>query len=244
MAQHLIIASERQKREKLRALLRSENVKNAIIFCNRKITVTTLLQSLRRHGFSVAALHGDMQQSARTATLESFRNNEIPLLVASDVAARGLDISDLSHVINFDVPMNAEDYVHRIGRTGRAGRSGRAFTFATPQNSREVAAIEGFDWAAHSPFHARGRDFTWNLIRMRACAKTGAETGTETAARVWQIAPIPKRKPPRDASRGVLSQARGGGGVARHAPIATRRLLSDATVTNFEAADPASDHSD
>ncbi|MDI9349562.1 MAG: DEAD/DEAH box helicase [Candidatus Symbiobacter sp.] len=142
VAQHLIITHERQKREALRALLRAEAVKNAIIFCNRKITVTTLLQSLRRHGFSVAALHGDMPQSSRTTTLESFRNNEITLLVASDVAARGLDISDLSHVINFDVPINAEDYVHRIGRTGRAGRLGRAFTFATPKNEREVTAIE------------------------------------------------------------------------------------------------------
>ncbi|MCX8506585.1 MAG: DEAD/DEAH box helicase [Alphaproteobacteria bacterium] len=202
VAQHLIIASERQKREKLRALLRSENVKNAIIFCNRKITVTTLLQSLRRHGFSVAALHGDMQQSARTATLDSFRNNEIPLLVASDVAARGLDISDLSHVINFDVPMNAEDYVHRIGRTGRAGRSGRAFTFATPQNSREVAAIEALIGQPIPRFTPLGE----NLVEFETGAtatQEGAELSADSGNRTNPNAQATKgRKPRRMAGSG------------------------------------------
>jgi superfamily II DNA/RNA helicase len=97
---------------------------------------------LTRHGFQASALHGDMTQDRRTATLERFRLGEIPILVASDVAARGLDIDDITHVFNYDVPYNAEDYVHRIGRTGRAGRSGRAFTLATPDDGRNVAAIE------------------------------------------------------------------------------------------------------
>ena len=96
-------------------------LKNAIIFCNRKRDVATLHRSLLRHGFSVQALHGDMDQSARTAALEQFRKGEVTLLVASDVAARGLDIPAVSHIYNFDVPIHADDYVHRIGRTGRAG---------------------------------------------------------------------------------------------------------------------------
>jgi superfamily II DNA/RNA helicase len=133
-----------EKRDTLRRLIRSaENLKNAIIFCNRKRDVATLHRSLLRHGFSVQALHGDMDQSARTAALEQFRKNEVTLLVASDVAARGLDIPDVSHVFNFDVPIHADDYVHRIGRTGRAGRSGTAISIvADSHDSKHVAAIE------------------------------------------------------------------------------------------------------
>ena len=111
----------------MRSLIRSaDGLSNAIIFCNRKREVASLHRSLVRHGFSAIALHGDMDQSSRMAALEQFRNNEVKLLVASDVAARGLDIPAVSHVFNFDVPHHAEDYVHRIGRTGRAGRSGTA----------------------------------------------------------------------------------------------------------------------
>ncbi|MFO0292238.1 MAG: DEAD/DEAH box helicase [Rhodospirillales bacterium] len=140
--QSLVTADERVKREVLRALLRAEPVRNALIFCNRKRDVDMLHKSLRRHGFNVGQLHGDMDQAQRTATLESFKRGEITLLVCSDVAARGLDIDDLSHVFNFDVPIHAEDYVHRIGRTGRAGRSGAAFTIATRADGKFLAAIE------------------------------------------------------------------------------------------------------
>src|SRR6185295_18432656 len=128
--------------EVLRGLVRSEQVKNALIFCNRKRDVDVLFRSLKRHGFNVGALHGDMDQGSRTETLESFRRGDIALLVCSDVAARGIDIDDMSHVFNFDVPIHAEDYVHRIGRTGRAGRSGVALTLATPDDAEFVAAIE------------------------------------------------------------------------------------------------------
>jgi superfamily II DNA/RNA helicase len=133
-----------EKRDTLRRLIRSaDNVKNAIIFCNRKRDVATLYRSLARHGFSVQALHGDMDQPARMAALEQFRKGEVTLLVASDVAARGLDIPDVSHVYNFDVPMHPDDYVHRIGRTGRAGRSGTAITIVAGSNdAKAVAAIE------------------------------------------------------------------------------------------------------
>src|SRR5690242_14970670 len=132
-----------EKREMLRRLLRdAKDLQNAIIFCNRKREVALLYKSLQKHGFSVGALHGDMDQSARTAALDQFRKGEIPLLVASDVAARGLDIPAVTHVFNFDVPHHPDDYVHRIGRTGRAGRSGTAISIVTPIDQKSVAAIE------------------------------------------------------------------------------------------------------
>ena len=132
------------KRDTLRRLIRSaEGLKNAIVFCNRKRDVATLHRSLLRHGFSVQALHGDMDQSARTAALDQFRKGEVTVLVASDVAARGLDIPEVSHVYNFDVPIHADDYVHRIGRTGRAGRTGVAISIVAGANdAKAVAAIE------------------------------------------------------------------------------------------------------
>ncbi len=131
------------KRDALRILLRTQtNVKNAIIFSNRKTTVALLEKSLTRHGFNAGALHGDMDQSARLKMLTAFRNNEVTYLIASDVAARGLDIPEVSHVFNFDVPIHAEDYVHRIGRTGRAGRDGAAFTMVTREEAKYLKAIE------------------------------------------------------------------------------------------------------
>jgi len=139
--QWLTVIRPEDKREALRRLIRSEDVKNALIFCNRKRDVDILFRSLTRHGFDAAALHGDMPQPKRTETLERFRKGEIRLLVASDVAARGLDIQGMSHVFCFDVPIHAEDYIHRIGRTGRAGRTGRSFMLAVPEDGRAVAAI-------------------------------------------------------------------------------------------------------
>ncbi|HEY4860379.1 MAG TPA: DEAD/DEAH box helicase [Xanthobacteraceae bacterium] len=132
-----------EKRDTLRSLIRAAHgLTNAIIFCNRKREVAALHRSLVRHGFSAIALHGDMDQSSRTAALDQFRKNEVTLLVASDVAARGLDIPAVSHIFNFDVPHHADDYVHRIGRTGRAGRSGTAITVVTPAEQKSVVAIE------------------------------------------------------------------------------------------------------
>jgi superfamily II DNA/RNA helicase len=143
VAQHLIWTDSKSKRQVLRNLLAVEQVKNAVIFCNRKRDISTLVTSLQRHGFSAVALHGDMTQSARLDALQKFKDGDVPLLIASDVAARGLDIAGLSHVFNFDVPMSAEDYVHRIGRTGRAGKSGRAFTIAAgKEDIKYIGAIE------------------------------------------------------------------------------------------------------
>ena len=143
VAQHLIWTDSKSKRQVLRNLLAVEQVKNAVIFCNRKRDISTLVTSLQRHGFSAVALHGDMTQSARLDALQKFKDGDVPLLIASDVAARGLDIAGLSHVFNFDVPMSAEDYVHRIGRTGRAGKSGRSFTIAAGKDDiKYIGAIE------------------------------------------------------------------------------------------------------
>ena len=131
-----------EKRAALRQLIRNEPaLKNAIIFCNRKRDVATLARSLERHGFSAAGLHGDMDQKSRMETLDSFKTDKLTLLIASDVAARGLDIPAVSHVFNFDVPTHAEDYVHRIGRTGRAGRSGTSITLVAPADSKYIDAI-------------------------------------------------------------------------------------------------------
>jgi superfamily II DNA/RNA helicase len=128
----------------LRDLIRAEgdDIKNAIIFCNRKVEVSELFRSLTKHDFDAGALHGDMDQRARMTMLANFRDGKLKLLVASDVAARGLDIPDVSHVFNYDVPIHSEDYVHRIGRTGRAGRSGKSFTIVTRNDTKYVDAIE------------------------------------------------------------------------------------------------------
>jgi superfamily II DNA/RNA helicase len=131
------------KRDTLRKLIRSQGeIKNAIVFANRKTTVALLEKSLLRHGFNAGALHGDMDQSARMKTLAAFRAQELTFLIASDVAARGLDIPEVSHVFNFDVPIHSEDYVHRIGRTGRAGREGNAYMLVTSHDSKHFKAIE------------------------------------------------------------------------------------------------------
>ena len=132
------------KRDALRQILGTEGdlVTNAIIFCNRKRDISVVHKSLEKHGFSVGSLHGDLDQRVRMATLDDFRENRITLLVASDVAARGLDIPAVSHVFNFDVPTHSEDYVHRIGRTGRAGRSGKAYTLVTSAERKYVEQIE------------------------------------------------------------------------------------------------------
>jgi superfamily II DNA/RNA helicase len=129
------------KRAALRRLIDRVEVRSALVFCNRKREVSVVWRSLVRHGYSAGQLHGDMSQPARTETLAAFKRGEIRLLVCSDVAARGLDVQDMSHVFNFDVPTHAEDYIHRIGRTGRAGREGKAFTIALPEERKYLAAI-------------------------------------------------------------------------------------------------------
>jgi len=141
-AQHLIKTSERSKREVLRRLIDAERIATAIIFCNRKTTVRDLAKDLKSRGYHAGEIHGDMDQSSRIAELDRFKAGDINILVASDVAARGLDIKGVSHVFNFDAPWHPDDYVHRIGRTGRAGAKGRAFTLVTPADAEAVDSIQ------------------------------------------------------------------------------------------------------
>jgi len=133
---------QKEKRDALRILIRRDDPKNALIFCNRKRDVDVVWRSLNRHGFVSERLHGDMDQSTRMETLDKFKNGLVKYMVCSDVAARGLDIPEMSHVFNFDVPTHADDYVHRIGRTGRAGHKGHAYTLATPEDTKYLQAIE------------------------------------------------------------------------------------------------------
>jgi superfamily II DNA/RNA helicase len=204
----LALVAEHDKRESLRRMIRTQKVQNALIFCNRKRDVDILHKSLTRHKFSVGALHGDMAQTVRFATLEKFKANELQLLVCSDVAARGLDIGGLSHVFNFDVPHHAEDYVHRIGRTGRAGLEGHAFTIATPEDRAAVEAIETLighpippvnvegldpvDWAEDDGRRRRGR-------RRAVSAKEPARARPSAKAPMKKASPRPP--PKREASR-------------------------------------------
>ena len=191
--QHLTTVRATDKREALRRIIRSEDITTALIFCNRKRDVEILFRSLKKHGFDSAALHGDMDQRTRLETLEKFRDGKIGLLVASDVAARGLDIDDLPTVVNFDVPTHAEDYIHRIGRTGRAGRDGKAYTLATPDESRFVEAIEkllctripsleieGLDPAARSSEPAQQRN---RRRKEKVTHKRGSQARKENASR-------------------------------------------------------------
>src|SRR5882724_7519149 len=214
IVQGLVVVPEEEKREALRALIKSQEVKNALVFCNRKRDVALLHTSLKKHGINAAALHGDMSQPARMETLDRFKQGEIQILVCSDVAARGLDIVDMSHVFNFDVPFSPEDYVHRIGRTGRAGKIGHSFTLATPSEGDLVQAIEkligttiprieipGLDVAGFEASDGRRRG------RGRGRPRGGAERSRaprEKAAHADKPAPEPRQEPrpePRPESR-------------------------------------------
>ncbi len=189
--QRLVLApvDERQKRAKLREVIdaRRDEIKNAIIFANRKKTVEILAKSLAKHGYNAGALHGDMDQYERLETLQKFRDGEITYLVASDVAARGLDIPDVSHVFNYDVPVSPEDYVHRIGRTGRAGRKGTAVTLVTPEDFKALLAIEeliGKDipWEGEAPSEEEIAAARRKKKRKRKKSKAKTEAGkAETA---------------------------------------------------------------
>ncbi len=140
--QFVVKTPERGKRDTLRGLIEAEDIGTAIIFCNRKTTVRELAKSLQRYGYKAGEIHGDMDQSSRIAELDRFKAGTINILVASDVAARGLDVKGVSHVFNFDAPWHPDDYVHRIGRTGRAGAKGRAFTLVTPSDDEALDNIQ------------------------------------------------------------------------------------------------------
>jgi superfamily II DNA/RNA helicase len=142
VSQFIVHTSPREKQDVLERLIKKEEVKNAFIFCNRKRDMAGLVQFLQRRGYAVKGMNGDMDQKTRTQTLQEFKDGTVTLMVCSDVAARGLDVDNVSHVFNYDVPFNSEDYVHRIGRTGRAGKEGRAWTLATRDEQKYVDSIE------------------------------------------------------------------------------------------------------
>ena len=203
------------KREALRALLRETDVKNAIIFCNRKKDVGILHRSLQRHGFNVGALHGDMDQHQRTATLDAFRNGSIAFLAASDVAARGLDIPDVSHIFNYDVPIHPEDYIHRIGRTGRAGREGFAAMLVTPKDFKALKAIErmlhqNIPWIDGQP-RARGARQCRRGARALEWTAAGADARGRRHARVAES----DRASRQGLENGGKAHAKAGAGQSR-----------------------------
>ena len=205
------------KRDTLRTLLRGPGVRNAIIFANRKVEVAILLKSLVKHGFNAGAIHGDMDQKARMETLDKFRNGDIQYLVGSDVAARGLDIPDVSHVFNYDLPRDKDDYVHRIGRTGRAGKEGHSISLVTAYDLKQLQEIEKMIgepavWAGDAPTE---QDYADAGKKKRGRGPAGVGAASATAAR-----PGTRERPmPRHAERGG---ERGGERRPPHAPAGSR----------------------
>ena len=201
--QRLVVTRSDKKRDALRSILRNEEFKNAIIFCNKKVTVRELYTSLKRSGFAVGQIQGDMDQSSRIAEFDRFKSGEITILVASDVAARGLDVKGVSHVINFDVPWQPDDYIHRIGRTGRAGMKGIAITLATREDGEAISAIEKLtglklpriDGDAPTPAPAEEAPREEKKSRSRSRSKPKAE------------APAPKVEAPREERPAVAKPA-------------------------------------
>lgn len=255
ITQRMTLVAEQDKREALRRLVRSEDVQNALIFCNRKKDVDILFKSLSRHGFSVGSLHGDMAQPVRFATLEKFKAGDIRLLCCSDVAARGIDIGGLSHVFNFDVPIHAEDYVHRIGRTGRAGREGRAFMLATPEDQVAVEAIEkltGFkiermqvdgldpvEWAegGRSRSRSRGRKSTGKPAK----AAKPAEAAKPIEEKAPKPAPASRSERPARKPRPVMVFPPGTAPPAVEVPIAAAPPPAASTSVAMPAPSPRRD---
>jgi len=195
--QRLVEVSTDKKKEALRDILRHEEFKNAIIFCNRKTTVRELASSLKRSGFKVGQIQGDMDQSVRIAEFDRFKRDEINILVASDVAARGLDVKGVSHVINFDVPWQPDDYIHRIGRTGRAGMTGIAITLATRQDAEAVAGIEKLTGQKIS------------RTGKAAEAQTAPEKAEERLAKPKREKAAPRRERTREPKREPAGEPRG-----------------------------------
>jgi superfamily II DNA/RNA helicase len=205
-------ADSKMKRHVLRELMRGEagDVKNAIIFCNRKRDVAVLHKSLLKHGFNAGALHGDLDQRQRMATLEAFRKGEITYLAASDVAARGLDIPEVSHVFNFDVPVSPEDYVHRIGRTGRAGREGYAAMIVTPKEMKALKAIETLckakiEWIDGEPSteNLTSADFSEGRERRPSRGKSNREERKSNTRHAGDVRPFRGNSSRRDKESSV-----------------------------------------
>ena len=235
VVQAMAVINHQDKRETLRHLLRTENVRNAVIFCNRKRDVDILQRSLSKHGFDASPLHGDMAQARRTETLDRFRNGEIAILVASDVAARGLDIEGLSHVFNFDVPIHAEDYIHRIGRTGRAGREGHAFTLASEGDGRFVEAIEKMLGKEIPRIEISGIP-TVSFEEADGRRGRGRPTPSGASGRAGEREPRGEKRPPRERKRATERP--------RPEPVATEPVTAEFEFAEAPAPafEPAAAH--
>jgi superfamily II DNA/RNA helicase len=237
------------KREALRDLIRQTDVRNAIIFCNRKVDVAVLHRSLVKHGFSAGALHGDLDQKSRTETLDKFRSGELMLLAASDVAARGLDIPDVSHVFNFDLPWQPDDYVHRIGRTGRAGKEGSATSLVTADQLKSLKDIEKMlgetvEWIGDAPSaeefadagkkRRRGRGGTGTAQRGRS--RSPDNKGRQAEGRSSR----PKRSDERQEARAEPAEQRAQEPVRPDQPQAQKppRRQSGSRSNNGQSAAP------
>ena len=252
---------QKAKRTALRMLIARDDVKNGIVFCNRKSEVDIVAKSLKTHGLDAAPIHGDLDQTTRMRTLESFRNGSLKLLVASDVAARGLDIPDVSHVFNFDVPHHADDYVHRIGRTGRAGKTGQTFMITTPADSRNLdkvlkligkapeEIVLDIDWSTikDEPRNARGGDRGRGGGRERSGGASrerdrrprpvpahGEHASTEPFDPTAEVVAAPEAPRPERAARG---RGRRGGSEAR--PASAETASASAAVAETIAPAPA-----
>ncbi|MEM9756526.1 MAG: DEAD/DEAH box helicase, partial [Pseudomonadota bacterium] len=218
-----------EKRALLRALIAGEGdaCRNAIVFCNRKVDVDILAKSMQKHGLNAAPIHGDLDQAQRMRTLDGFRDGTVTFLIASDVAARGLDIPDVSHVFNFDVPSHAEDYVHRIGRTGRAGKLGTAMTICAKRDEKYLDEIEKMLKApivrADSPLGSTETDAAGELDaapedkpkrsrRTRGGRSRGKATDTDTGGRADQTADTTVSEPTARPDRTPAPQRRNSGG--------------------------------
>ncbi|WP_374570382.1 DEAD/DEAH box helicase [Phenylobacterium sp.] len=265
IAQHIVplpTSEPKAKRTALRALIERGEVVNGIVFCNRKSEVDIVAKSLKKHGFDAAAIHGDLDQATRMRTLDSFRKGELKLLVASDVAARGLDIPAVGHVFNYDVPHHADDYVHRIGRTGRAGRTGEAYMITTPADSKnldKVLKLIGktpetlsldLDWdslkdeggrsrrpSTRERGSARSRDRDRDRTTSRRPRREDSEAAAEApAAPETAEAPAPEARPAR-ARREEAPKARSA--EAKAPPRERRRDEDRDSVVGFGADVPA-----
>jgi superfamily II DNA/RNA helicase len=233
--------ADSEKRDLLRRLieLQGERLTNGIIFCNRKRDVDVLAKSLKKHGFDAEAMHGDLDQKLRMKILQGFRDGELKLLIASDVAARGLDIPNVSHIFNFDVPIHSEDYVHRIGRTGRAGRAGTAITLCLPHEEKHLAKIEELvkinipriDSPLGTPEPEAAADDSEDTPPPSR-RRRGGDGSRRTEARTADAAEVPRREGRRTAG--------GNGGSAKvvgmgdHVPAFLTRDFREAAGTDTE----------
>ncbi len=216
--QRLVEVRGDKKREALRDILRGEEFKNAIIFANRKTTVRELYTSLRRAHLKVGQIHGDMEQPARIAELDRFKQDEINILVASDVAARGLDIKGVSHIINFDVPWQPDDYIPRIGRTGRAGAKGIAITLATKEDREAVAAIEKLTGLKIARHCAGGREAEADAPAEKPAEPRRARKEESRRERKGEARPEPKKEPQRPQAEEPRRERERTSGPARPEP--------------------------